>query len=428
MLFRYSPDARGKAVRKAVIYTKEEHGIRRELIDPDALRIITHLRNYGFDAYIVGGAVRDMLIGKKPKDFDIVTVAEPAKIKRLFRNSRIIGKRFRLVHIFFGQKIFEVSTFRSLVDGTTGNSFGTMDEDVQRRDFTLNALYYDPVREQVVDYVGGVRDIRTRKIKPVIPLATIFQDDPVRMLRAIKYAASTGCSIPFMLKRAIRKNSVLLQPVSPSRLTEEIIKILNSGKAKPIISSALQFDLFMYLQPQANNLIDDYRDFARSYEKSLEALDSLVSSGEETRLGRKLVYLVKDFIQLITDMSGNPSEVYAKVYAECRRFIMPMNPPRVELEYAVKYSLKELGVNVRPPRQRDRKTSDAAAKDRTGRDKAGRGATGRDKAAREATDRGAIGRPGLAAIDTANVPAEEKARPARRRRSRKKTAPISASN
>lgn len=102
MLFRYSPDARGKAVRKAVIYTKEEHGIRRELIDPDALRIITHLRNYGFDAYIVGGAVRDMLIGKKPKDFDIVTVAEPAKIKRLFRNSRIIGKRFRLVHIFFG--------------------------------------------------------------------------------------------------------------------------------------------------------------------------------------------------------------------------------------------------------------------------------------------------------------------------------------
>jgi len=122
---------------------------------------------------------------------------------------------------------------------------------------------------------------------------------------------------------------------------------------------------------------------------------------------------VKDFIQLITDMSGNPSEVYAKVYAECRRFIMPMNPPRVELEYAVKYSLKELGVNVRPPRQRDRKTSDAAAKDRTGRDKAGRGATGR---------------PGLAAIDTANVPAEEKARPARRRRSRKKTAPISASN
>lgn len=406
MLFRYSPDARGKAVRKAVVYTKEEHGIRRELIDPEALRIITHLRNYGFEAYIVGGAVRDMLIGKTPKDFDIVTGAEPAKIKRLFRNSRIIGRRFRLVHIFFGDKIFEVSTFRSLVDGTIGNSFGTMDEDVQRRDFTLNALYYDPVREQVVDYVGGVKDIRARRIKPVIPLKVIFRDDPVRMLRAIKYAASTGCAIPFMLRRAIRKNAVLLQPVSPSRLTEEIIKILNSGKSKAIVGNALAYELFMYLQPHANNLIDGSRDFASDYEKSLGELDALVSSGEESRLGRKLVYLVRDFVRLIAETDGNPSEIYNSVYAECRRFIMPMNPPRVELEFAVKCSLKELGVHVRPSRQRERKNSDMK-----GEDKGKQVHTG-----------------ALAAFEVARKGPEEKNRAPRKRRNRKKITPISASN
>jgi poly(A) polymerase len=360
MLIRYSPDSNGRAVRKALIYTKDEHSIKRDLIDPDAVRIISHLRNYGFEAYLVGGAVRDLLIGKTPKDFDIVTVAEPAKIKRLFRNSRIIGKRFRLVHIFFGEKIFEVSTFRSLLEGTVGNSFGTMDEDVQRRDFTLNALYYDPIKEQVIDYVGGVKDIRARKLKPVIPLKIIFTDDPVRMLRAIKYAVSTGSAIPFSLRRAIRKHSLRLQPVSPSRLTEEIIKILNSGNSANIVRECLRYDLFMYLQPGANNLLDGSASFSRKYAASLGELDALVASGEETRLGRKLVYLVRDLVEIVADTDGLPAEEYNRVYHECRRFIMPMNPPRVELEFAVRFCLKEIGINVRMPRNRDRSRGDGA--------------------------------------------------------------------
>ena len=140
MLFRYSADKNGKPVKKAVIYTKNEHGIQLQNIDADALRVITRLRDAGFDSYIVGGAVRDLIVGKTPKDFDIVTDATPSRIKKIFRNSRIIGRRFRLVHVFFGPKIFEVSTFRSTVDGSVGNSFGTIDEDVMRRDFTLNAL------------------------------------------------------------------------------------------------------------------------------------------------------------------------------------------------------------------------------------------------------------------------------------------------
>jgi poly(A) polymerase len=354
MLTRYSSDAKGKAVQKALIYTKKEHGIQKDLLDPEAVRIILHLRNYGYEGYIVGGAVRDMLIGKTPKDFDIVTNAEPARIKRIFRNSRIIGKRFRLVHIFFGEKIFEVSTFRSLVEGTTGNSFGTMDEDVQRRDFTLNALYYDPIKEQVIDYVGGVKDVRAHRLVPVIPLKIIFKDDPVRMLRAVKYSVSTGCKIPFMLGRAIRKSSSLLEPVSPSRLTEEIIKILNSGHARPIVHEALRYDLYMYLQPAAASLIDGNPAFAKDYEESLGKLDELIASGEETRLGRKLVFFIESLIKVIVKEKIPPSEVYNRVYSECRRFVMPMNPPRVELEFAVRFGLKELGFNVRLPRARER--------------------------------------------------------------------------
>ena len=148
MLIRYSTDSNGKPVEKAVIYTKKEHNIDPSSLDSDAVFVITRLRDSGFAAYIVGGAVRDLLVGRKPKDFDIVTDATPSRIKKIFRNSRIIGKRFRLVHIFFGEKIFEVSTFRSIEEGSVGNVFGTMDEDVQRRDFTMNALYYDPIKEQ----------------------------------------------------------------------------------------------------------------------------------------------------------------------------------------------------------------------------------------------------------------------------------------
>ncbi len=352
MLIRYSQDAKGRAVRKAVIYTKNEHGIPGDYIDSDAIRIITHLRNNGFEGYIVGGAVRDLLIGKKPKDIDIVTNAEPAKIKRLFRNSRIIGKRFRLVHIFFGPRIYEVSTFRSIAGGSIGNEFGTMDDDVQRRDFTINALYYDPLKEQVIDYVGGVKDIRNRELVPVIPLPVIFNDDPVRMIRAVKYATTTGCRIPGKLGRAMRKKAELLQPVSPSRLTEEILKIINSGKAAPIVSRLLQYDLFMYLQPAACSLLDGNAGFSVQYQKDLEQLDALVVSGEDVRLGRKLAFLVSALINIITDWSGRPMEVYTHVYRECRRFIMPMNPPRIELEFAIRHCLKEGGLAIRPAKSR----------------------------------------------------------------------------
>lgn len=356
MLFRYSADKKGRPVKKAVIYTKNEHKIPLDKIDPDAYRVVTHLRESGFDAYIVGGAVRDLIVGKTPKDFDIVTDATPSRIKKIFRNSRIIGRRFRLVHVFFGPKIFEVSTFRSTIDGSVGNSFGTMDEDVMRRDFTLNALYYDPIKEQVIDYVGGVQDIRKGIVKPVIPLDRIFDEDPVRMLRAIKYGSTTGCKLPWSLRRKITKSAHLLSPVSPSRLTEEMLKIINSGHAFDIISEAMDTDLYMYLQPAACAMMYEDRTFEKNYMMHLKELDKLCDAEPDARLGKKLTYLVYDFIASLTDWkkeiasSSAAGELYTKTWSECRNFVLPINPQRTELEYAIRDTLKQLGVAVRIPK------------------------------------------------------------------------------
>lgn len=360
MLIRYSTDSKGRPVEKAVIYTKSEHNISLSSIDSDALFIINRLRETGFDAYIVGGAVRDLIIGKKPKDFDIVTDATPSRIKKIFRNSRIIGKRYRLVHVFFGQKIFEVSTFRSIVNGSVGNEFGTMDEDVLRRDFSLNALYYDPMKQQVIDYVNGVKDIKKGVVKAVIPMDKIFIEDPVRMLRAVKYGATTGCKLSHSLKKRIRNSSSLLSPVSPSRLTEELLKIINSGHSFDIVSGALDTDLYAYLQPAATNLMLEDRKYEKAYMKSLMDLDEFTRNTPDSRLGEKIYFILRDFVAQLTDWdmeiknSSVPADLYKRTWMRCRNFVLPMNPQRTELEFAIRKILSEYGVMVKPPRKRTR--------------------------------------------------------------------------
>ena len=353
MLIRYGTDGQGRPVKKAVIYTQAEHLISNKNIDPDALQIINRLRDAGFTAYIVGGAVRDLIVGNKPKDFDIVTDATPSKIKRIFRNSRIIGRRFRLVHVVFGTKIFEVSTFRSNAEGSVGNDFGTIEEDVLRRDFTMNALYYDPLQQQVIDYVGGMRDIKKHILRPVIPLDRIFVEDPVRMLRAIKYSATTHARMPHSLRHKNRNSAGMLSQVSPSRLTEELLKIINNCSAYEIVQEALDTDLFIYLQPAATSLIYDNRDFESKYMESIRKLGELNKNEPDARMGKKLFYLIKDFAATLTDWEKETkekysyTELYAKTWAECRNFVLPMNPVRKELEYAVKTALNELGVKSR---------------------------------------------------------------------------------
>ena len=366
MLTRYAADEKGRLVKKALVYTQEEHHINLNSLDKDALFIIEKLKRNGYDAFIVGGAVRDLLVGHTPKDFDIVTDATPTRIKKLFKNSRIIGKRFRLVHVIFAQKIFEVCTFRSIAQGTIGNVFGTMDEDALRRDFTFNALYYDTEKRQVIDYVGGVADIRKMVVRPVIPLERIFSEDPVRMIRAVKYAACMGFRLPRKVKKRIAQQAKLLQGISPSRLTEEMLKIVNSSHSFVIISLALEASIFAYLQPAASKLMDEDKSFHRSYLANLQAMDALVKADPSCRLGERLYFMIKDFMEHIADwkqqaQTHSSSEIYKRAWEVCRNFVLPMNPQRSELDFAVKKELASLGIKVKPRRTQSRKATPRAA-------------------------------------------------------------------
>jgi poly(A) polymerase len=325
LLVRYS-SAKGQAQKKAVIYTAKEHSISRQDIDPEALRIVRRLRSVGHSAYIVGGAVRDLLAGKKPKDFDIVTDAAPRQIKRFFRNSRIIGKRFRLAHIFFQDKIIEVSTFRALSEDA--NVFGTIQEDVQRRDFTLNALYYCPLDEIIIDYIGGVKDIRKTKVVPLIPLGKIFTEDPVRMIRAVKYSAFLNFRLPFLMRRRIKAQASLLAGISGSRLTEELFKILQSGKAAAVFQEFSALGIMKYFLPElAERLRANAEGFRNAFFATLKGHDEAVRAGMDRSV--LLAPVLQDYVRAFMKEAGQPGQpkpLFKDVYAAAKQMMKPLVP------------------------------------------------------------------------------------------------------
>ncbi|MDR2717624.1 MAG: polynucleotide adenylyltransferase PcnB [Treponema sp.] len=396
MRFRYSAEENGKLVKKAIVYTRDEHGINFEDVDIEAIGIVRRLKDAGYESYIVGGAVRDLILKKKPKDFDIASEANPSRIKKIFRNSRIIGRRFKLVHVYFGPRIFEVSTFRSLKDGLTSNTFGTIDDDVLRRDFTMNALFYDPEQQIVVDYVGGMKDIRAKLVKPIIPLATIFKDDPVRMIRAIKYSAATGFTLPLSLKWKIKTDSPLLASISPSRLTEEIFKIIHSPQAARIVEALDDMGLYAYLQHQAAQLMKDNPLFRSRYLRSMAALNQ---AAYKNLPGEALGALVNDYIEDIADWEQGITENYRACYTAARRFIRPMNPPRFQLDYAVRRFFAAHGITIRKSHLVDRVT--------------------RSRPAAQETENNAVDAPAGVTHGSAHSGAQRK-----RRRRRKKREPV----
>jgi poly(A) polymerase len=351
MRFRYSAEKNGKLVKKAIVYTHDEHGINFEDVDSEAIGIVRRLKDAGYESYIVGGAVRDLILKKKPKDFDIVSEANPSRIKKIFRNSRIIGRRFKLVHVYFGPRIFEVATFRSLQNGLTSNTFGTISDDVLRRDFTMNALFYDPEQQIVVDYVGGMKDIRAKLVRPIISLATIFKDDPVRMIRAVKYSAATGFTLPLSLKWKIKTDSPLLNSISPSRLTEEIFKIIHSSQAARIVEVLDDMGLYAYLQPQAAQLMKENPLFRSRYLHSMTVLNQ---AADKNLPGEALGALINDYLEDIADWKQGTLENYRACYTAVRRFLRPMNPPRFELDYAVRRFFAAHGITIKRSHLADR--------------------------------------------------------------------------
>jgi poly(A) polymerase len=283
------------------IYGPKEHRITRADIDPDALKVVLRLVRSGYKAYIVGGGVRDILIGKIPKDFDISTDASPRDVKALFRNSRIIGRRFQLVHVFFaGGKNLEVSTFRDTADvfGEAGaadttqegetpsqpagdNVFGTEQTDALRRDLTINGLFLDLTSMSIIDYVGGMEDLNAGLVRVIGDPATRFKEDPVRMIRVIRHSARNGFSIERGCWSAVIDNSHLLSKSAAVRIFDEVKKDLTSGHLLTILSLLQETGLLEQIIPellenQAVHLTDR-SDFSRS----IELIDEWVSSGEE---------------------------------------------------------------------------------------------------------------------------------------------------
>jgi poly(A) polymerase len=236
------------------IIPRDQHPIVRESIDREALKVLYRLRDAGFSAYLVGGGVRDLFLGKTPKDFDISTDAHPGQLRKLFRNSRVIGRRFRLVQVFFhGNKIVEVSTLRCQsefdIDGpdevlAANNTFGTVAEDSLRRDLTINALFYEIENQTVIDHVGGVDDLLNGLVRMVGDPVRRIRRDPVRMMRAIRHAARNDFKIEAETWRAIKANPGSLLMCPDSRLRDELLKDLKDGASARWVSLALDCGIF----------------------------------------------------------------------------------------------------------------------------------------------------------------------------------------
>jgi poly(A) polymerase len=244
-----------------------QHRIDRALVSKAALRTCETLQAAGFRAYIVGGAVRDLLLGIAPKDFDVATDATPEQIKSHFRRAIIIGRRFRLVHVMFGGETIETSTFRALEGGERAtdehgrvladNTFGEQHEDAARRDFTVNALYYDPTREEVLDYHDGVRDLRRRRLRIIGNPEARYREDPVRMLRAVRFAAKLGFEIDPDTRAPIGRLADLIENVPAARLFDEMLKLLTSGHAVGCIERLRAEGLHHGLLPLLDVILDE---------------------------------------------------------------------------------------------------------------------------------------------------------------------------
>ncbi len=277
-------------------------GIRSEQVDQDGLRVLSRLQRNGFEAYLVGGCVRDLLLGRKPKDFDVATAAHPRQIKRLFRNGRIIGRRFRLVHVVYGNHVVETSTFRreppAVETGQDGeeedlliredNVFGSAEEDARRRDFTINGLFYDPTAGVIHDWVAGLPDLEQGILRTIGDPIVRMAEDPVRILRAIKFATRLGFRIEDRTWDAMCGSAQELVRCAPSRVFEEILRLLRSGTALGAFRMMRACGALRVLLPTVDGFLgtrDDpdpkVHDRADTYWRLLEALDADVHAGRE---------------------------------------------------------------------------------------------------------------------------------------------------
>jgi len=290
--------------QEPTVLPRSEHPVSRSNIDVNALKVLYRLHRAGYRALLVGGGVRDLMLGRTPKDFDVATDARPHEVRKLFRNSRIIGRRFRLAHVFFKEGIVEVATFRRDPDPeeqdgdaddlliTDDNVFGTAREDAFRRDFTVNALFYDIADFSVIDYVGGLEDLHRRLIHTIGDPDVRFPEDPVRMMRACELAGRLGFGIATGTQESIHENRRLLERASPARLTEEVVQLLRCGAAGGALQWMLELGLVEIVLPEAYALLAASDRGLGDLGRLLPALDRRLSDGREVSDGGAIAALL----------------------------------------------------------------------------------------------------------------------------------------
>ena len=281
-------DAQQTAPQDAVIVDRSDHSISRRRIPENVLKVLYRLHRSGYRAYLCGGSVRDLLMDREPKDFDIATDAHPAEIRRLFRNSRIIGRRFRLVHVIFQDMIVEVSTFRREPERgedaedllvTDDNTFGSPLQDARRRDFTINGLFYNIADFSVIDYVDGLHDLDIHHIRVIGDPDVRFREDPVRMMRAIEFASRLGFEIEKNTYEGILRHRGEILKASAPRVSEEILELLRRGWSRGAFRLLVETQLLEPLLPEISRSIAEER--APYFWKMLEVLDRTVQAGRK---------------------------------------------------------------------------------------------------------------------------------------------------
>ena len=290
-----SDKTRTGTITKATIITRDNHTLSRAGISENALKVLYRLNRSGYQAYLVGGGVRDLLLGREPKDFDVATDAKPEEVKAVFRNCRLIGRRFRLAHVYFGRDIVEVATFRSMNDAEgrdehqsdngmilRDNVYGTIEEDALRRDFSVNALYYNIDDFSIVDYADGLHDLEAGLLRLLGDPEQRFREDPVRMLRAVRFASKLGFMIDHDCESRMAELGHLLEEVPTARLFEEVLKLFMGGTALIAFEKLRHYDLFSVLFPETDEVLSfEEHDFPITFvNRGLQNTDNRIADGK----------------------------------------------------------------------------------------------------------------------------------------------------
>lgn len=337
---------------------KAMHNVNRKHVSPAAIRVVERLRAANYEGYVVGGAVRDLILGAKPKDFDVATNATPEEIKSLFRSARIIGRRFQIVHVRDGREIIEVTTYRGPHQSESSvksaskqsdkglllrdNVYGSLAEDAARRDLTINAMYYDPIDESVLDEMGGNQDIEARLVRILGDPQTRYREDPVRMLRVIRFAARLQFDIESETEAAIGVCGPLLGEIPPARLFDEFLKLFMAGHGRPTLLLLLRYQLLDSLCPDAALLIEKEPRFKQLVTQAMGNTDQRVKDGRHVTPAFLLAALLWPVVQTRANAMVRTGEAISQAIHSAGQQVIAETCQKMSIPKRFSYPVREI--------------------------------------------------------------------------------------